>query len=179
MAGEQGVSAMNHADCHHHPAATAETVKDPVCGMSVDPAKSPHHAVHDGQDYLFCSGGCRTKFVADPEGYLGGKPRPQPVAAPGAMWICPMDPEIRQDGPGPWPGSAVALGRVAPSRVAAPTPELIAVGRLLWVAGVLGVPSVMASMGAEMRGLYVVTPAAAPRVQPPLAAGIVVWAGGA
>src|SRR5690606_18607464 len=125
MAGEQGVSAMNHADCHHHPAATAETVKDPVCGMSVDPAKSPHHAVHDGRDYHFCSGGCRTKFVADPEGYLGGKPRPQPVAAPGAMWICPMDPEIRQEGPGTCPICGMALEPEEPSLDDTPNPELI------------------------------------------------------
>src|SRR3546814_5628369 len=38
---------------------------DPVCGMAVDPATTPHHATHDGTDYHFCSAGCRTKFLAD------------------------------------------------------------------------------------------------------------------
>ncbi|MFX5937790.1 YHS domain-containing protein, partial [Acinetobacter baumannii] len=66
-------------------AAAPETVKDPVCGMDVDPAKTQHHAPHGGTEYHFCSGGCRTKFVADPERYLSEHPRPEPVAAPGAM----------------------------------------------------------------------------------------------
>src|SRR3546814_9128456 len=39
---------------------------DPVCGMTVNPATTPHHATHDGTDYHFCSAGCRTKFLADP-----------------------------------------------------------------------------------------------------------------
>jgi P-type Cu+ transporter len=60
---------------HHHggaPApADAEKVKDPVCGMSVHPAKTPHRAVHQGKDYFFCGVGCGTKFLADPEKYLG------------------------------------------------------------------------------------------------------------
>ncbi len=44
---------------------------DPVCGMKVDPAKSAHRHAHDGRDYVFCSAGCRGKFAADPERYLG------------------------------------------------------------------------------------------------------------
>ncbi len=42
------------------------TIKDPVCGMTVDPATAKHHASHAGHDYHFCSNGCRSKFVADP-----------------------------------------------------------------------------------------------------------------
>ena len=44
---------------------------DPVCGMSVDPATAKHSAEHDGTTYYFCCNGCRTKFAADPEKYLG------------------------------------------------------------------------------------------------------------
>ena len=43
--------------------------RDPVCGMVVSPG-SPHVAEHDGQEYRFCSAGCRTKFIADPQRYL-------------------------------------------------------------------------------------------------------------
>jgi len=43
---------------------------DPVCGMTVDPAATPHKAQHQGAGYFFCSGGCRNKFVADPARYL-------------------------------------------------------------------------------------------------------------
>ena len=46
---------------------------DPVCGMTVDPANTPHHAVHAGRDYHFCSARCREKFVADPAHYLQPK----------------------------------------------------------------------------------------------------------
>ena len=41
-------------------------VKDPVCGMWVDPHTTPHKAEFGGRPYYFCSGGCRTKFLADP-----------------------------------------------------------------------------------------------------------------
>jgi Cu+-exporting ATPase len=53
----------------------AITVKDPVCGMTVDPVKSPHHAEHAGHSYHFCSAGCRSKFIAAPDDYLGDKPK--------------------------------------------------------------------------------------------------------
>ena len=51
----------------HKAAAGTATVKDLVCGMDVDPASTAHHAHHQGQDYHFCSGGCRQKFIADPQ----------------------------------------------------------------------------------------------------------------
>ena len=66
-------------------ADSAGTVTDPVCGMTVDPAKTAHHAEHAGRTYHFCSAGCRTKFVANPDAYLGDKPKPEPTATPGAM----------------------------------------------------------------------------------------------
>jgi Cu+-exporting ATPase len=51
---------------HNHPDEPA--LKDPVCGMTVKP-DTPHRATHDGHDVLFCSAGCKTKFVADPTRY--------------------------------------------------------------------------------------------------------------
>ena len=53
-------------------------MKDPVCGMSVDPATSKHRFEHQGQTFHFCSAGCRSKFAADPAKYLA------PVAAAGS-----------------------------------------------------------------------------------------------
>jgi uncharacterized membrane protein YraQ (UPF0718 family)/YHS domain-containing protein len=46
------------------------TVRDPVCGMTIDPHAAAGHATHDGVDYSFCSDGCRRDFVADPARYL-------------------------------------------------------------------------------------------------------------
>ncbi len=49
---------------------TQVIVRDPVCGMTVDPtAGKPRHE-HDGHVYHFCSAGCREKFIADPGKYI-------------------------------------------------------------------------------------------------------------
>ncbi|MCL4216582.1 MAG: YHS domain-containing protein, partial [Candidatus Hydrogenedentes bacterium] len=56
--------------CGKSPAADENTVIDPVCGMSVKPDAAKGPVSHEGQDYFFCSEGCRAKFTADPEKYL-------------------------------------------------------------------------------------------------------------
>ncbi|MEO6247317.1 MAG: heavy metal translocating P-type ATPase [Sphingomicrobium sp.] len=152
-------------------------VTDPVCGMTVDPAKTAHHAEHAGQTYHFCSAGCRTKFVANPDAYLGDNPKPEATATPGAIWTCPMHPQIRQEGPGTCPICGMALEPEEPSLDDGPNPELVDFTRRLWVAGVLAVPLLAVSMVAEMLGVHVVSPAASPWVQLALTAPIVLWAG--
>ena len=52
--------------------ALSALAKDPVCGMSVDPATAKHKAEHGGATYYFCSAGCRDKFVAEPARLPGG-----------------------------------------------------------------------------------------------------------
>src|ERR1700720_2557748 len=80
---------------------TASPVVDPVCGMKVDPATSKHRADRDGQSSHFCSAGCRTKFVADPEKYLAAKPADIPISVQkDVIYTCPMHPQIRRDGSG-------------------------------------------------------------------------------
>ncbi|WP_082103149.1 heavy metal translocating P-type ATPase [Sphingomonas sp. Ag1] len=170
-----------HPDAHHkavrirsdeHAAAI-----DPVCGMTVDPAKTTHHAEHQGKAYYFCSAGCRTRFVTDPNAYLGTKPFPAPSATPGAMWTCPMHSEIRQQGPGTCPICGMALEPEDPSLDDRPNPELVCFTRRLWVAVVLTVPLLLVSMIADMLGLRIVSPAMSPWVQLGLTAPIVLWAG--
>ena len=68
---------------------------DPVCGMTLDPATAKHRADHNGQTYYFCSAGCRTKFVATPAKFLDRISEP---ADAGAIYTCPMHPEIREVG---------------------------------------------------------------------------------
>jgi Cu+-exporting ATPase len=58
---------------------TAAAVRDPVCGMSVDPAASRQRADHEGTTYHFCCGGCRAKFQADPSQYLAHGFQPSPI----------------------------------------------------------------------------------------------------
>ena len=101
---------------NHSTTATA-TVTDPVCGMTIDPAKAVGSSSYKGQTYHFCSRGCKTKFDANPSAYTDGK-RPEPAPAPaGATYVCPMDPEVRQDKPGACPKCGMAL---EPEMVAAP-----------------------------------------------------------
>ncbi len=160
---------------------TTGLVKDPVCGMSVDPHATAHHAEHDGQSYHFCSAGCRTKFVAEPELYL--KPPAEAAAASvaavpaDAIWTCPMHPEIRRNGPGNCPICGMALEPEQPSLDDAPNPELIDFTRRLTVATVLSIPLLVFSMGADIFGLKLLPAAVSPWVQLVLAAPIVLWAG--
>ncbi len=116
--------------------------KDPVCGMSVDPARAKATQEHAGKKYYFCCAGCAEKFRAEPAKYLlpksfvsiapapsrplqiapapvhpapshiGAKPvvqvSPKPLVAVGE-YTCPMDPEVRQQGPGDCPKCGMAL----------------------------------------------------------------------
>lgn len=151
--------------------------RDPVCGMTVDPQTTVHHATHNGNEQHFCSSGCRAKFIADPERYLSPAPKLAPSAQPGAIWTCPMHPEIRQQGPGNCPICGMALEPEEPAPDNAPNPELVDFTRRLWVAGVLSVPLLLISMVADMLGLRIVSPAASPWVQLALCAPIVLWSG--
>ena len=113
-----------HAPGHPHghepgdaAAATGHPVKDPVCGMTVDPHTAKHRAEHAGEPYYFCSAGCRTKFMADPARYLdpAAAAKAEPVPE-GTIYTCPMHPQIRQVGPGSCPICGMALEPVLVSR---------------------------------------------------------------
>ena len=153
------------------------TELDLVCGMTVDPEKTAHHATHEGVQYHFCSAGCLGKFTADPAKYLSGSTRPETVAAPGAMWTCPMHPEIRQQGPGTCPICGMALEPEEPSLDDAPNPELVDFTRRWWVSAGLAVPLLILTMGTEFLGLRLVDPAYSPWIQLALTSPIVLWAG--
>ena len=45
-------------------------VKDPVCGMQIDPKSAVDSRQVDGKTYYFCSDACVQKFDAKPEQYL-------------------------------------------------------------------------------------------------------------
>ena len=94
---------------HQHPEqSSASADKDPVCGMAVSPDTKLRYEYHD-HTYLFCNPKCQAKFQADPEKYLNPQPVQTPPAPKGAMYVCPMDPEVRQDHPGACPKCGMAL----------------------------------------------------------------------
>jgi len=87
------------------------TTVDPVCGMQVSIDSDIQHHYED-VEYRFCSNVCKDKFGTDPVGYLSGevqKKAAEAEAIPGALYICPMDPEIEQDHPGSCPICGMAL----------------------------------------------------------------------
>jgi Cu+-exporting ATPase len=51
----------------------ADTVKDPICGMLIDPATAAGSSEYAGQTYYFCGMGCKKEFDADPAKYAGGE----------------------------------------------------------------------------------------------------------
>ncbi len=119
---------------------SATLVKDPVCGMNVDPARAKHRFDSAGKSYYFCSGHCAEKFKADPEKYLAQAARPassglvtlgvpavrpaparvtsssaQPVTSTDQTnYVCPMCPQVRASKPGPCPSCGMALEREIP-----------------------------------------------------------------
>ncbi|WP_267697996.1 heavy metal translocating P-type ATPase [Myxococcus sp. MISCRS1] len=110
----------SHPGSHSHPHPSAPPPPsegahaiDPVCGMKVDPSAPKGGSLeHEGRTFHFCNPKCRERFAADPARYLAPppeSPEPPPPAAPGTMYVCPMDPEVRQDHPGACPKCGMAL----------------------------------------------------------------------
>nr|WP_272482979.1 heavy metal translocating P-type ATPase [Ancylobacter moscoviensis] len=152
--------------------------KDPVCGMDVDPHTVTLKAEHKGITYYFCSPGCRTKFIANPEKYLGDKAPAEPVPE-GTEYTCPMHPEIRQIGPGTCPICGMALEPVLVSLDDGPNHELIDMTRRFWIGLALTVPVFALEMGAHLVPAlhHLVPPGVSNWIQLVLATPVVLWAG--
>jgi Cu+-exporting ATPase len=175
-----GADHAAHDHCHHHPGGgeAGGRVTDPVCGMTVDPATSKHRFDHQGQTFHFCSARCRERFAAAPDDYLT---RAEPAPAPaGAVWTCPMHPEIRQDHPGACPICGMALEPLAPAAEPESNPELRDMARRFWVGVVLSVPLVALAMGDMTPGAplaRLVPPHWSMLLQFVLASPVVLWSG--
>jgi Cu+-exporting ATPase len=173
---------MDDSHAHHTHGSLggdAATVIDPVCGMTVDPLKTAHHAEHAGRPYHFCSAGCRTKFQAGPDKYLAPKtPAPDPTVSPGAIYTCPMHPEIRQVGPGSCPICGMALEPETVTADSGPNPELADMSRRFWIGLVLATPVLALEMGGHLSGLMMlVSRHTSNWIQFALATPVVLWAG--
>jgi len=153
-------------------------VKDPVCGMSVDPHATPHRAEHAGRPYHFCSAGCRTKFAADPLKYLDPASSVAEPVPEGAVYTCPMHPEVRQVGPGACPICGMALEPLLFDAEAGPNPELADMSRRFWLGLALTVPVLALEMGGHLTGLMEALGRQNSNwIQLALATPVVVWAG--
>jgi Cu+-exporting ATPase len=170
------VTAEHQHHRHDHHGVSANSAIDPVCGMTIDPQGAKNRADHGGRTYYFCCTGCRTKFVADPQKYLGGR---QPESVPeGTVYTCPMHPEIRQIGPGSCPICGMALEPEIARPDIGPNPELVDMMRRFWIGLVLTLPVFILEMGAHIAGAHNwVEPTSSNYVQFAFATPVVLWAG--
>jgi len=114
--------------------------------MTVDAAKSPG-LTHHGNEYFFCCTGCRDKFAADPDKYLRPPESAPKVAPQGAVWTCPMHPEIRRGAPGACPICGMALEPLAPAADEGPNEELADMTRRFWISALLTLPLLWSMLG--------------------------------
>ncbi len=90
----------------------AELVRDPVCGMMIEPQDAVSSQEVEGKTYHFCNRSCAAKFATDPKSYLQPDAKPAAIPQPGrenVEYICPMDPEVHKMGPGACPKCGMAL----------------------------------------------------------------------
>jgi len=157
---------------HSH---AAGAVIDPVCGMTVDPDKSPHRREYLHRTYHFCSADCRTKFTADPPKYLhdtAAAPLPHDVSTD-VIYTCPMHPEVRQVGPGSCPICGMAL---EPELGGDGGGELAEMARRFWVSLALALPVVVLDMGGHF-GLVHLPYGVSSFVEFGFATPVVLWGG--
>jgi P-type Cu+ transporter len=158
-------------------AHACHATKDPVCGMTVDPHTAKHRAEIGGKTWYFCCARCREKFEADPAQYLGEKPAPKP-APPGAIYTCPMHPEVRQQGPGDCPICGMALEPEEVTADTGPSEELVDMTRRFWIGLALTLPVFALEMGGHLLGLdRLLAPQVSNWTQLLLATPVVLWAG--
>ena len=167
-----------HVGNHRHDAVmpVAGKAVDPVCGMQVD-VDSPHRYSFEGREYRFCCKRCRERFEAEPARYAhAGKTQGVGVVEPpGAIYICPMHPQIRQATPGTCPICGMALEPEMPSLEADRSPELEAFTHRFWWTLPLSILGVALAMGGHR--FMPLAPQSMSWLELVLATPVVLWGG--
>ena len=154
FAGPEAQAPCGCAESQADEAGPQGSVIDPVCGMTVALGAGKPSASHKGAEYHFCSSSCREKFEADPVFYLSGaSKRKKQAGSSNALYTCPMDPEIVQEGPGTCPICGMALEPMS-GVPEGPNEELIDFTRRLWLSVGAAIPLLILTMG-PMLGLPV------------------------
>ena len=174
------MSEHHNHDSHASSLPEGSTVKDPVCGMDVDPGTTEHHAEFRGTAYHFCSARCLARFEADPATYAArtAPPDSAPPMAEGTIYTCPMHPQIRQVGPGNCPICGMALEPEMPSADTGPSAEYLDMRRRFWIGLALTMPVFLLEMGGHLVDLHsAIAPQTSNWIQLVLATPVVLWAG--
>ena len=159
---------------------------DPVCGMTVLPERAAGRFEYLGTTYYFCNPSCLDRFRANPKNFLDTDPgqpatdRPAAHVDPNAEYTCPMDPQIRQIGPGACPICGMALEPVTITLEEAPNVELQDMTRRFLWSLALTAPILLAMLADLLPGAplhRLVTPAVLTWLELALATPVVVWGG--
>lgn len=135
-------------------AELGQIVKDPVCDMDVRVEASTPKSNFEGKTFYFCAEWCREQFEKNPKKYLerdrspGRMPTDEELSK---IYTCPMDPEVRNQGPGSCPVCGMALEPMDPleglRQPANRDPEWITMHRRFWGSALLSLPLLYLSMG--------------------------------
>jgi P-type Cu+ transporter len=174
---------------------TTLRVKDPVCGMTVDPQKSAQKVEHGGQTYYFCSARCAERFESDPQKFLAAlgtagmehhsasshDPHARPTApvipaSKSARYTCPMHPQIVQIGPGTCPICGMALEPMDVFAEVEADPEYDSMRLRFWISAALSLPLLLLSMFGDVHGVHL-SPNVRNGIEFLLATPVVLWGG--
>lgn len=150
--------------------------KDPVCGMTVDPAQAPYKFVHQNQQYLFCSQHCFESFKQNPNKYLSPTTQSEPVSS-AVEYTCPMHPQIIQDHPGNCPICGMTL---EPKNIEAKVDdsEYRDMRLRFWIGACFSIPVLILAMGEMVPILGRIIPINLSRwLQLILSTPVILWAG--
>ena len=156
--------------------AILQSLKDPVCGMAVTEQSAYQH-LYDGTLFYFCSSACEKKFSANPTQFTstGVSHQPEPAAVAGAVYTCPMHPEVRQDHPGNCPKCGMTLEPLLPELEEGESRELVDFQRRFWwTLPLTVVVTAMAMFGHSLGWLEMATQS---WLELALSLPIVLWAG--
>lgn len=167
---------------HLHQTSSSDSskglVKDPVCGMMIDPKTAKGGStVFKEIAYFFCNPKCKSKFDEAPLKYLVSEPTGNNQSA-NVEFTCPMHPEIRQIGPGSCPICGMAL---EPLTLSLDQPEdnheYLMMRKRFWICTALSIPLLFITMGGrhfiQEQGLLKMLP----WVEVALSTPVVLWGG--
>ncbi|WP_054033488.1 heavy metal translocating P-type ATPase [Desulfatitalea tepidiphila] len=166
--------------------ADGEQLVDPVCGMSVDQPSETLSYKYEGQTHFFCSTHCLKKFRSNPAQYTDASVETDrqsdtgSESAKGAVYTCPMHPEVQQNGPGDCPICGMALEPRTSAPEEEENREYLYMRSRFWVSAVLSLPLVLIAM-RDMLGLAWLDATAGPDIlhwsEFVLATPVVLWGG--
>jgi Cu+-exporting ATPase len=163
-------------------AIVSQPARDPVCGMTVDPARAAGSYLYQGKTWFFCSTHCLDRFRSDPAKYTAEQPvaEPMPAPSPSATYTCPMHLEVERDSPGTCPVCGMALEPRTAALEDAETPELAEMTRRFWISTTLAAPILLMTMAEMVSGqaaAHSLTGPVSIWTQLALSTPVVIWGG--